>query len=136
MRQYARVWEFTTTNTRVVLEVSPCEDDPADHFDFQEDVDAVRNGNVDWFDACVRVFVRGVEMGADYLGCCSYDSAAEFLSGHRDANPLNRNCSIMRASRGDNVVICHYFPDMVRQAVHEARRELDRLQSVHLRKSA
>lgn len=34
---------------------------------------------------------------------------------------MNRNCSIMRAANGDNVMIGHYFPDMVREAVRQAR---------------
>ena len=47
-----------------------------------------------------------------------------FWTDHRDSDPMNRNCSIMRAARGGNVVICHYFPDMVRTAVDEARKAL------------
>jgi len=37
---------------------------------------------------------------------------------------MNRNCAPMRAARGDNVVVGHYFPQMVRQAIADARRTL------------
>jgi hypothetical protein len=35
---------------------------------------------------------------------------------------MNRNCSIMRAARGGNVCICHYFPGMVAEAINAARK--------------
>ena len=37
---------------------------------------------------------------------------------------MNRNCTIMRAARGGNVCIGHYFPSMVHEAISEARKTL------------
>lgn len=80
------------------------------------------------FDSAVRVIHRptGIELGADYLGGSVYAAAtiAEFWTAHRDPNPAHRNCSLMRAARGDNVCIGHYFPGMVSDAIRDARRTL------------
>lgn len=77
------------------------------------------------FCACVEVSMDGRTIATDYLGECIYRSAEEFCTGHRDPDPMNRNCSIMRAAKG-NVSICHYFPDMVSTAIEEAREALAR----------
>lgn len=115
------VWMFKTARFTIALEIEPEEMDPADSFEFQEDVDAVRDGSVEWFCAVVAVYVDGNRVAFDSLGGCAYKSVREFYVSHRDRDPMNRNCSAMRAACGGNVVICHYFPDMVRQAVAEAR---------------
>ena len=119
------VWTFQTARYRVELQIMPEDTDPADSFDFQEDIDAVRNGEVDWFAARVVVFKDGYEIGSDSLGANAYKNVREFYTEHRDPDPMNRNCSIMRASRGQNVSIGHYFPSMVSEAIKEARRTLD-----------
>jgi hypothetical protein len=121
---YEAVWKHETARFRVELQVSPCDMDPADSFDFEDDIAAVRNGDVEWFDASVVVYLDGREVGRDSLGGCAYRDAYDFYAAHRDPDPMNRNCSIMRAARGENVAICHYFPDMVRQAIAEARTTL------------
>lgn len=121
------IWSFETANFKVAFEVSPEDMDPADSFQFDEDIAAVRNGDVDWFVAWVVVYgPDGEELAYDCLGGCAYKSAREFHTGHRDPDPMNRNCSLMRAARGENVSICHYFPGMVSEAIAEARREIDR----------
>lgn len=124
-------WSFETARFFVGFYAQPEELDPADSFQFQDDIDAVRSGDVEWFSALVRVYVKEgehesdwLEVGADVLGGCAYKTVREFYTSHRDPDPMNRNCSIMRAARGANVVICHYFPDMVRAAVAEARKAL------------
>ena len=126
------VWSFETARFRVVLEVEPCEEDPADSFQFEEDVEAVRSGRVEWFNAHIVVYHQGDscddwhELARDVLCCCSYSTVREFYTSHRDADPMNRNSSIMRAAKGENVAICHYFPGMVSEAIAEARRHLER----------
>lgn len=51
--------------------------DPADHFEFQEDVENVRSGKHGWccLKADVRLSYNGrlLSLGFDYLGCVSYD---------------------------------------------------------------
>lgn len=127
------VWSHRTKRFRVALEVEPCDVSPSDHFDDKEDIAAIHNGDVEWFNASVIVYLDGREVARDVLGCCAYRTVAEFYTSHRDPDPLNRNCSIMRAARGDNVVICHYFPDMVREAVRYARENLSVIKQIHIR---
>lgn len=124
MSTWETMWEFETDRFHIVADIQPEEANPADSFDDAADIQAIRDGNVDWFCVRVRVLDRitGNELGGDRLGGCAYTYVREFFTSHRDPDPLNRNCSIMRAARGDNVVICHYFPDMVLAAIREARK--------------
>lgn len=117
------VWTFAIGAIRVALEIEPEDMDPADSFEFDEDIEAVRSGAVEWFAARVSIYKNGHRIGVDTLGACAYYSIEEFFTAHRDSDPMSRNCSIMRAARG-NVTICHYFPDMVCQAVADARKTL------------
>lgn len=126
------VWEFETANYRVALEIAPEDMDPAESFSEQEDIDSVRNGDVTWFCASVVVYgADGEELGRDSLGGCAYNSVEEFYTAHRDRDPMNRNCSVMRAARGSNVVICEYFSSMVREAIDSARRAMARRTAIY-----
>lgn len=119
-------WEFRSGEFTVRLRIEPEETPPEDMFEFREDIDAIHNGTVDWFVAIVEVLRNGHVIGRDTLGGCAYNSIREFYTAHRDPDPMNRNSSIMRAAQGDNVAICHYFPDMVRQTIADARATLGR----------
>lgn len=131
---WTRHWSFATANLVVSFETAPEDLDPADSFEFQDDIDAVNNGAVEWFCASVAVYgPNGEELARDVLGGCAYATVREFYEGHRDPDPMNRNSSIMRAKRGGNVCVCHYFPSMVREAIAAARAELRSLQSINLR---
>ncbi len=124
------VWSFETKRFLVTLEAEPETMDPADSFQFPEDIRMVRDGSVAWFCAVVRVYHRAnprhnwQAIGSDYLGGCAYKDVREFYTSHRDADPMNRNSSIMRAARGSNCCICHYFPSMVSEAIGAARTTL------------
>lgn len=129
-------WSFETARLFIGLYIEPEEMDPADSFEFPEDVEAVRSGALDWFAASVRIYLKGEddtycadwrEIGSDYLGGCAYTTVREFYTSHRDPDPMNRNCTAMRAVRGDRTAIAHYFPDMVRQAIDAARVTASRL---------
>jgi len=126
------IWSFRTESVRVDLEVDFCPEDPKDHFEFEEDIEAVVSGEVLWFDATVNVYVHDVHVSWDHLGACAYATFLDFVEGHRDSDPMNRNCSVMRAAR-KNAVVCHYFPDMVRTAVAEARQVIADMKSMPLR---
>lgn len=78
------------------------------------------------FDSRVIVELDGEEIGSDSLGGSVYNAkdVPDFWTAHRDRDPMNRNCSVMRAARGDNCAICHYFPDMVHNAIAEARAHI------------
>ena len=59
----------------------------------------------DWFCAKVSAWKNGEELASTYLGCCCYETVEEFYTTCRD----------------------HYFADMVREVVAEAKRiERDR----------
>lgn len=121
------VWEFKTERFTVYLEV---ERDRGYRYDGDDEDGEVQrkldSGEYVAFDSAVIVELDGEEISRDSLGGSVYESgrAAEFWTAHRDPDAMNRNCSIMRAARGGNVCICHYFPDMVRIAVQEARDHL------------
>jgi hypothetical protein len=126
------IWAFETKRFRVEFQALPEDMDPADSFEFPEDIAMVRRGDATWFCAAVVVYTRRnkreawQELAADYLGGCAYHDVHEFYTSHRDADPMNRNCSLMRNAKGGNIVICHYFPGMVAEAIAEARRRLER----------
>jgi len=105
-------WETIHEETRdgfdIVFSVAPEDIHPGDSFDPEcfdipqlcEDID---RGRYAWFVARVQAFRAGVELAADYLGGCLYDSPADFVTA------------------GD------YFDDMVKTVIDEARAELPRL---------
>jgi len=130
------VWTFETARYRIALEIVPEDMDPADSFESAEDIEAIHNGTVEWFQAMVAVYLKAtngpdIRIGYDTLGACAYATVREFYTAHRDPDPMNRNCSIMRGKRGDNVFVGHYFPDMVAQAVKDARANIARLCEHH-----
>jgi len=104
-------WSFETANFFIGFYAEPEEMDPADSFEFEEDIEAVRSGRVEWFAAIVRVYAKlgsddprdWREIAADYLGGCVYNSVREFFTAHRQY-------------RGGD-----YFTDMVRGACGQAR---------------
>lgn len=85
------------------------------------------------FDSTVLVKLDGIVVGRDDLGGSVYDArkVSEFWTAHRDADPMNRNCTAYRAVHGQRSVICHYFPDMVRMACANARATLHNMPKVH-----
>lgn len=120
------VWQFRTRRFRVALELEfvPYEyDGDDDDGEIQRKLDC---GDFVAFDSRVCVYLDGRRIAENWLSGSVYaaDSVAEFWQAHRDANPMNRNCSTMRAAHGERVCICHYFPDMVREAIREARAVL------------
>ena len=124
----SKVWSFETAKYRISLHIEPeygyryDGDDPDG--EIQRKLD---NGAYEMFNSTVKVIKNGHVVGTAYLGASVYDSnkIAEFWTAHRDPDPMNRNCSIMRAKSGEKVNICHYFPDLVREAIAEARKTLD-----------
>jgi len=120
---YETVWTFETARFRVTLDIAQDYGYLYDGDDEDGETQAkLDSGEYVAFDSRVRVTLDGRVIGEDHLGGSVYsaDTVDEFWTAHRDADPMNRNCSIMRAARG-RVSICHYFPDMVAQAIAEAR---------------
>jgi len=115
MDHFETVWEFNTARFSVVFAIAPEDMDPADSFQFDEDIAAVRDGLVEWFQAKVAVYFDGKEIAADYLGGCAYKSAREFAELHR------------KYKGGD------YFTDMVRVACNEARKVMRDMRAIRIR---
>lgn len=123
------IWRFETARFVVTCNVE-YEDDiaPESSFCDPRDVEFASSGEpAAWFRAAVHVWLRrdpcepcfygdepGELMGSDHLGGCSYHSWANFL-GERTG---------YRA--GSRVTPGHYFPDMVSEAIRDARRNLER----------
>ena len=86
--------------------------------------DKLDSGEWQAFGTVVTVELDGAILGTSSLWGSIYADPAEFFDAHRAPDPMHRNCSLMRAAKGDRVAICHYFPDMVREAIGEARKTL------------
>ena len=114
---YETAWQFKTARFTIALEIAPEEMDPADSFQFDDDIEAVRNGDIAWFVARVSVYLDGERLASDTLGGCAYKTIREFYTAHRDLDPANRNTIETLKTH----TICHYFPSMVREAVSQAR---------------
>ena len=114
------LWTFHTRRFKVTLACEPDQDADLSWRD-QEQADYDEAHGVEYWLFRVAVYLDGYEIAADYLGGSGYSDPNAFGREHRDPDPMNRNCSIMRAVHGQDVSICHYFPDMVRNAISEAR---------------
>ncbi len=129
MFKTGNVWEFRTKRFLVWLEIQLEEgyrydgDDPDG--ETQEKLD---NGEYVAFESIVHVELDGEEIAWDALcgSVYAYDEVSDFWTAHRDSDPMNRNCSIMRGKHpaGPNVSIAHYFPGMVAEAIKEARQHV------------
>lgn len=120
-----KVWEFKTENFRVSLEL---EQEHGYKYDGDDEDGSIQqkidDGDYVVFTSCVTVYLHGSEIGVSYLGDSVYaddDTLDQFWKGHRDPNPENRNCSF------NNYRVGHYFPDMVKEAISEARKHLANL---------
>lgn len=100
-REHGILWSFATPRYTIAYWAEPEDMDPADSYEFDEDIEAVRSGAVDWFCAFVGAFDRNGDLiDYDVLGGCGYTTASSFAEGeNRDG----------------------YFRDMVRQAIRYAR---------------
>ncbi len=130
------IWTFKTRNFTLRLDALPEDDLDLSWDDDGAVARGLETGRFVAFCARTQAFdAEGRLLAADYLGNCIYECLEEFGSAHRDADPLNRNSSIMRAARGQNTVICHYFPDMVRGICREARAALRAHAALYIRPS-
>lgn len=130
MQSFLTVWKFETARFRVEFAIAYDYGYKYDGDDENGETQAkIDSGEYVAFDSRVRVLLDGRVVGEDHLGGSVYAQGeeSEFWTAHRDRDPMNRNCSIMREAKGGNVCICHYFPDMVSSAIGEARKTLSGL---------
>jgi hypothetical protein len=118
---YELLWYFHTRHFSVELHAEP-ETAP----DLSWDETGETQANVEsglWSCVCfrVRVMYGGRTIATDYLGDSIYADVHDFYRQHREGGDENRNCL---ATKTRNVVVCHYFPDMIRNAVAGARASM------------
>ena len=134
------VWSLKTKRFRVSLYVERIHRYKYDGDDEGgETQEAIDNGDLVAFSSHVVVELDGEEIARDSLYGSVYQSenVPDFWQDHRSADPMNRNCTIYRAKHGENSCIGHYFPDMVKTAISEARDYLRTLRPVpYVRESA
>lgn len=117
------LWQFNTRRFRVELTMELDQDTDLSWRTPEQAASDVEN-DVEYYQFACVVYLDDREIACDTLGGSGYSNPLDFVREHRTADPLDRNCSIMRAARGENVAICHYFPGMVGAAIHQAREVL------------
>jgi len=108
MTYWKQISRDTVDGFDIVFSVAPEDMHPGDSFDPEcvdipqlcEDID---RGRYSWFIARVQAFRAGVELAADYLGACLYDSPVDFVKN------------------GD------YYADMVDTVTREAHAKIEEL---------
>jgi hypothetical protein len=97
-----RLRTINTAHYTVALDWT-CDNDP--DLSWMDDQGLARIANGEWTNCLFRVAVwcNGTEIAADYLGNSVYSDPMEFAREHRNGSGA-------------------YFPDMVRAAVHAARK--------------
>jgi hypothetical protein len=87
------------------------------------------------FRAKVAVYFKGEEIGTDYLGNCIYESLDDFMD-HRECGKINKEYE----AKGKATRCGSYFHDMIREAIREARKTIQRkrqeYKNVRIRKVA
>ena len=105
-------WEEISRDTMngfdIVFSVAPEDMHPRDSFDMEPEelaqlCEDIGRGRYSWFIARVQAFRAGVELAADYLGGCLYDSPADFVKAE------------------------DYYADMVDTVTREARAKIEEL---------
>lgn len=114
------MWQFKTANFTIRAQVCPDYDVDASFDETGETQANLDSGLWQAFGTRVQV----LELGSDSLWGSIYEKPREFFTDHRSADPMNRNCTIMRAKHGEKTSICHYFPGMVAEAIAQARAQL------------
>lgn len=139
-RRHGIIWRFDTARYTLAFWAEDEDMAPDDSFSDPRDIEFASNGDpAHWFCAFVGVFDEdGESIGRDILGGCSYGSFREFHSAHRWQYSRNQDkwitdpksrawkaCKAKRPRRSDGSrADGHYFPDMVRQAIADARATL------------
>lgn len=88
----------------------------------------LESGKLVSFQVSAKVYLRGNEIAADYLGGCIYKSIEEFQD-HRECGKQTRE---LRA-KGSNAIVGSYFADMIHTVIEEARKALADMQSIRIR---
>jgi hypothetical protein len=123
-----KIYKFKTP--RFTVEVRAFEDNDID-MSFDEDGRIARDlesGELVAFQVEARVLFTGgfgsdIELGADYLGGCIYESTRAF----RDNVGLRNYERKLSSELGKPAHVGSYFSDMVREAIRQARENMGRI---------
>jgi len=108
MRHYETIHTDDLRGFHVVFSVTHEDAHPRDVFDDSESeiaelCDKIDRGLYVWFCARIEVYQQGILLGSDYLGCCLYEDAKQFVTESG------------------------YYDDMVNNAIAEAESNLNKL---------
>jgi hypothetical protein len=118
------VWQFRTARFCVALRIAQLQGYTYDGDDENGETQAkLDSGELVAFASTVSVEMDGAEIATDTLHGSIYaiSEVHEFWTAHRDPNPDNRNTLAMRQAGRS---IAHYFPDMVRNAIADAKAHI------------
>ena len=124
------MWSFKTKNFRIVASIEDDWDSDMSWDETGEVTEKLNSGEYQCFHTKVEVFLNGNEIGDDHLGASIYADPSDFFTEHRDPNPNNRNCTLSNRNIG------HYFPQMVTEAIGEARATVRKLHEIKVRVTA
>jgi hypothetical protein len=119
------IWTFATRNFTVDLSWDYESAPDLSWDETGETAEKIESG--EWTNATFHVRVLGPtgdELASDYLGNSIYADVRDFRTEH---------LGLAAKGRADGCTYGAYFPDMVRQAISEARAALGKLQAVHVR---
>lgn len=128
MNKIGTIRTFKTNRFSVVVDALYDDDVDLSFDDTGELLEKLQSGEYTAFAVRARVLLDGSEVASDYLGGCIYADIAEFQD-HRQCAAQTRK---LRAD-GSNAVVGSYFAEMVHNVISEARRNIAKLQSVHVR---
>jgi hypothetical protein len=122
------IYKFQTR--RFIVEVVAL---PEEHLDLSwdetgETAQKIESGELCAFQVEARVsfcadYGSPIQIGADYLGGCVYESPDAFRD-HFGVRPAERKLS---EEHGGPVTVCRYFSSMVREAIAKARCNMDQI---------
>lgn len=101
-----RMWTFKIGRFTLHADITPSDQLDLSWDDTGEVREKLDSGEFYAFDTKVSVWQNGVEIASDWLCQSIYADAADFFTEHYGCKPLGYGS---------------YFPDMVRQAISEAR---------------
>ena len=132
------MWSFKTKNFRIIASIKHDWSYVYDGDDEAGETQAALNaGSLVAFDASVIVYMRGQEVGAGPISADrSTGSTMRRHSLPTIVRPIRRSAIAPVSGRNSGTLICHYFPDMVRDAIANARGNIAAIRSVKLREVA
>jgi hypothetical protein len=75
----------------------PEDTDPSDCFQFDADIEDVREGRCEWFCAKVTASRAGIVLGKDFLGACAYRYFSDFIT--EDGYYADMRAEVIRQAR-------------------------------------